>query len=485
MVDDTWRSEFNAIITRAKSASQDGQFDAALRCWKSAISLVGAQDDSAKYSLLLDRSRCYVAYSNHLKSIPSATSETAARYAMDPHQLAKLGLADAERAGNMRPDAAEPHICKGYALQAIEEYIDAEAAYFAALSRDPSNIEAQRLIDDMQHLSDQRDPEHAGLQKRLDGCDCMCPLCCKLFCQPVTTPCGHTFCRTCFARAMDHSSKCPLCRRVLHTGRNLPVTVVLQNMIRHAFPQESAAREREIHSRSSGGSTAEGADLPIFVMAPLLPTEKISLNIFEPRYRLMVRRCMEGNKRMGMTCAVTGEDGTHEIPDVITQCEIEECEVQPDGRLSILCRAEHRILYSSSWELDGYRMCRVERVVVDSPCTFQDGMHEQQFRDLDLEATNSMSQAVELVESAPAPMRTAVLSHFADLGEKPDWKTQPERFTFWVSQLLNLQSGDKLLLLMMTDAVRRCEWVSQKLAIAISGPCGILSQTMSEGCRTM
>lgn len=62
---------------------------------------------------------------------------------MDPHHLAKLGLADAERAGIMRPDAAQPHICKGNALQAVEEYIDAEAAYFAALSRDPSNTEAQ------------------------------------------------------------------------------------------------------------------------------------------------------------------------------------------------------------------------------------------------------------------------------------------------------------------------------------------------------
>lgn len=62
---------------------------------------------------------------------------------MDPHQLSKLGLADAERAAIMQPDAAAPHICKGNALQAIEEYIDAEASYFAALSRDPSNVEAQ------------------------------------------------------------------------------------------------------------------------------------------------------------------------------------------------------------------------------------------------------------------------------------------------------------------------------------------------------
>lgn len=104
---------------------------------------------------------------------------------------------------------------------------------------------------------------------------------------------------------LDCVCRCPLCRRVLYTGRNLPVTVVLQNVLRHAFPQESASRERELQACCSGGSSDEGTDLPIFVMAPLLPTEKISLNIFEPRYRLMVRRCMEGNKRMGMTCAVT------------------------------------------------------------------------------------------------------------------------------------------------------------------------------------
>lgn len=75
-----------------------------------------------------------------------------------------------------------------------------------------------------------------------------------------------------------------------------------------------------------------------------------------------------------------GEDGAHEIPDVITQCEIEECEVQPDGRLSILCRAEHRVAYSSSWELDGYRMCRIDRVVCDSICSVEGTMHEEQFK---------------------------------------------------------------------------------------------------------
>ncbi len=62
--------------------------------------------------------------------------------------------------------------------------------------------------------------------------DFECTLCLKLLCEPVTTPCGHTFCKACFARAADHSNKCPMCRTVLHVGRELPVTLVLKVIIR-------------------------------------------------------------------------------------------------------------------------------------------------------------------------------------------------------------------------------------------------------------
>lgn len=40
--------------------------------------------------------------------------------------------------------------------------------------------------------------------------------------------------------------------------------------------------------------------LPLFVMDVVLPGKKAALNIFEPRYRLMTRRVMEGNRKFGM-----------------------------------------------------------------------------------------------------------------------------------------------------------------------------------------
>ncbi len=44
--------------------------------------------------------------------------------------------------------------------------------------------------------------------------DFECTLCLKLLFEPVTTPCGHTFCKQCFSRTMDHGNKCPMCRTV-------------------------------------------------------------------------------------------------------------------------------------------------------------------------------------------------------------------------------------------------------------------------------
>ena len=52
--------------------------------------------------------------------------------------------------------------------------------------------------------------------------------------------------------------------------------------------------------------------------------------------------------------------GQHDIPEVITQCVIAESQVQPDGRISIKVMGESRARYSSTWEQDGYRMCRVQ-----------------------------------------------------------------------------------------------------------------------------
>lgn len=52
-------------------------------------------------------------------------------------------------------------------------------------------------------------------KKRLDIDDFSCILCLRLFYDPITTPCGHSFCQQCLERALDHNNKCPLCKSSL------------------------------------------------------------------------------------------------------------------------------------------------------------------------------------------------------------------------------------------------------------------------------
>lgn len=70
------------------------------------------------------------------------------------------------------------------------------------------------------------------------------------------------------------------------------------------------------------------------------------LNIFEPRYRLMIRRCMEGSRRFGMA-AVTA--GGH-LSEVACEAEIIECQPVADGRYLLEIEGTRRFKPSSTWE---------------------------------------------------------------------------------------------------------------------------------------
>uniref|UniRef100_W5N9E2 LON peptidase N-terminal domain and ring finger 1 n=1 Tax=Lepisosteus oculatus TaxID=7918 RepID=W5N9E2_LEPOC len=52
-------------------------------------------------------------------------------------------------------------------------------------------------------------------EELLEVTDFECSLCMRLFYEPVTTPCGHTFCKSCLERCLDHMPQCPLCKESL------------------------------------------------------------------------------------------------------------------------------------------------------------------------------------------------------------------------------------------------------------------------------
>lgn len=195
-----------------------------------------------------------------------------------------------------------------------------------------------------------------------------CPVCVRLLFDPVTTPCGHSLCRSCLLSILDRDEpKCPLCRTVYYSGlRDTPVSLSLQEVIRRLYPDEYRAIGEEaaaVHRADTNGPR----DIPLFVLCPVLPYEKMNLNIFEPRYRLLIRRAMESNRRFG----VAGMRGTR-IADVITEVEIERCETTPDGRYMITISGLSRYSHESISNMDGYAVAQGCKPYEDDEPTEED-----------------------------------------------------------------------------------------------------------------
>jgi hypothetical protein len=246
-----------------------------------------------------------------LRRRSASESESYAVFGQDPTHLGIMALKDIERAvGCGVPCTSnEMWLCKGQACEITEDFDGAEKAYYDGLSEFPADValreSVERLRKDQEETPLPRMSEDLPritprvLKLTANELDLDCTICFKLLFEPTTLPCGHTFCRKCMVQALDHRQCCPLCRTIVFlnsTASSLPITVSLQRVIERSFPEEYASRREERKSESSNRESI----LPLFVMTTMLPGKRIGLNIFEPRYRLLVRRCMEGNRMFGM-----------------------------------------------------------------------------------------------------------------------------------------------------------------------------------------
>lgn len=119
-----------------------------------------------------------------------------------------------------------------------------------------------------------------------------CQVCVQLFYEPITSPCGHTFCQRCLARALDHSDKCPLCRTDFPSFTYFqaqPPNATIARVILAAWPTFASDRKAALEAEEKSSTL----DTPIFVCTLAWPSLPTYIHIFEPRYRLMMRRVME------------------------------------------------------------------------------------------------------------------------------------------------------------------------------------------------
>jgi Lon protease-like protein len=198
-----------------------------------------------------------------------------------------------------------------------------------------------------------------------------CQVCYGLFLDPLTTNCGHTLCRKCLHRVLDHSNLCPICRRLLAippgvSAQQAPSNLLLTKLLAGLCPEALASREETASIEDLNGDGE--LDTPLFICTLSFPYTPTFLHIFEPRYRLMIRRAIEsGNRKFGMLLhnplrEAPGELGRVSFCEYGTLLHIVNMHLMPDGRSLIETVGVSRFRVVRHGVLDGYTVGKVERV---------------------------------------------------------------------------------------------------------------------------
>lgn len=193
-----------------------------------------------------------------------------------------------------------------------------------------------------------------------------CQVCYALFHDPLTTGCGHTFCRSCLHRILDHSRYCPICRRRLSISPLLnhvscPSNACLTKIIETFWTDELASRKSAIEAEEA--TRFQDLETPLFICTLAFPQMPTFLHVFEPRYRLLIRRALEGDKTFGMVLPKRPRyAGDSSFYDLGTLLRIENAQFFPDGRCLIETVGLSRFRVMRHGSLDGYAVSSVERI---------------------------------------------------------------------------------------------------------------------------
>lgn len=298
-----------------------------------------------------------------------------------------------------------------------------------------------------------------------------CQVCYGLMLDPVTTTCGHSFCRKCVARVLDHSRLCPICRSTLLMRPGVqqePSNKRLSQLLLQLCPDQIASRLEAATQEES--NSQDGRNVPLFPCTLAFPGIPTFLYIFEPRYRLMIRRALEsGDRKFGMLMynrrgLPQGDLGITQFTLFGTLLQIISVEMLPDGRSLIETRGVSRFRVKEWSMLDGYIVGNLERhddvslaeeeQLEAAEMSRSAGQANDLIAQLDRTSTSDLlnigTQFVTRMRAASAPwLREQVIVSY---GPPPN---DPAMFPYWFASILPIADEEKYKLLSTTSVRER------------------------------
>uniref|UniRef100_A0A8C3ABG7 LON peptidase N-terminal domain and ring finger 3 n=1 Tax=Cyclopterus lumpus TaxID=8103 RepID=A0A8C3ABG7_CYCLU len=431
-------------------------------------------------------------------------------------------LRDAEMACRLMPHWSKGHVRKAQALVSLGRTEEALREYLVCLSIEPdcrlANVEAHRVNHHEKHRSSEEE-EDEGQERRDDHkrvksgeftrkpparslaacvlfkmqpernqhkgflslpadnlklifishcfdklstvlrcCVCLLVPPPRLFYEPVTTPCGHTFCLRCLERCLDHNPKCPLCKEELSeylVQRPYCKTVLTENLISKYLPSELIERQK-IHQEEMAELSNLNKNVPIFVCTMAFPTVPCPLHIFEPCYRLMIRRCIEtGTNSFGMCLG----DNLKGFADYGCLLEIGDVKFFSDGRSVVNTVGMRRFKVVQHSERDGYNMADIEYL----EDVKVEGLAERELHTLH---DAVYDQALVWVNSLKAEQKDRIEGHFGPMPQKDSELQQSPNgpsWCWWLLAVLPLEGRAQLPFLALTSLKDRLSGIRKVL----------------------
>jgi Lon protease-like protein len=253
-----------------------------------------------------------------------------------------------------------------------------------------------------------------------------------------------------------------------------PVNVTLANFIRTFFPAEYETRRREqaaltLASPIQGQIASSEFTIPFFVLGGsfLFPGQPLHLHIFEPRYRLMMRRCMAGSRMFGLLGYLPSGVQDPNIQEVGTIALISSQQLLADGRSLIESRGTTRFqILGPIEEIDGYLAGRV-RVIDDfaEEVTNEQGglsqhaetaeSNEAALDDVAKLASDVHSVLQHVFSSLPSSVLDEVESQYGRLPEA----TRSKELSYFAASIVPASDSEKMHMLSTTSTKERLQAV--------------------------
>ncbi|XP_053192405.1 E3 ubiquitin-protein ligase TRIM39-like isoform X1 [Scomber japonicus] len=140
----------------------------------------------------------------------------------------------------------------------------------------------------------------------------LCSICLDVFTDPVSTPCGHNFCKNCINEHWNSDDQylCPLCKEMFNTRPDLRVNTLLSEMVSHSSEQQ-AAKPGEVPCDVCTGTKLKALKSCLVCLTSYCKTHlephltKSGLKrhqLIDPVKNLEDRMCMKHDKPLELFC---------------------------------------------------------------------------------------------------------------------------------------------------------------------------------------